>query len=248
MSLSAAECTAHIAHFSALFADATRDNLDGRVEHCPDWSVADLVWHLTEVHWFWATIADGRLPEPPDEAQRPERPGREALVETFEAGAQRLVRVLADADQSAACWTWFPGQQDIAFITRHQVQEAAVHTWDAVHAAGGTLDIDPVVAADSVDEFLTVSLAEEDDAREHDLVPLEATFGLRATDTADAWTLTDGGVPGSVVMSRGVAPDVPTLEAPAADLLLWLYRRRDLDPGPVPREAVDRFRGLSSTD
>ena len=156
--------------------------------------------------------------------------------------------MLADADQSAACWTWSPGQQDVAFITRHQVQEAAVHTWDAVHAAGGTLDIDPVVAADSVDEFLTVSLAEEDDAREHDLVPLEATFGLRATDTGDAWTLTDGGVPGSVVMSRGVAPDVPTLEAPAADLLLWLYRRRDLDPGAVPREALDRFRGLSSTD
>ena len=80
MSLSPAECNAHIAHFATVFADAARDNLDGRVEHCPDWNVADLVWHVTEVHWFWRTIASERLPEPVDESRRPVRPADDELL------------------------------------------------------------------------------------------------------------------------------------------------------------------------
>ncbi len=56
---------------SAGFADATRDHLDARVEHCPGWSVADLVWHLTEVHWFWGTIVEERLDAPPARVPAP---------------------------------------------------------------------------------------------------------------------------------------------------------------------------------
>ena len=44
MTLSTFDCIAAITEHSAGFAEATRDNLDARVEHCPDWSVADLVW------------------------------------------------------------------------------------------------------------------------------------------------------------------------------------------------------------
>ena len=40
-------CLAAIAEHSTGFAVATRDNLAAPVEHCPGWSVADLVWHLT---------------------------------------------------------------------------------------------------------------------------------------------------------------------------------------------------------
>ncbi len=247
MTLSTDDCTRAISHYSGRFADAARDNLAADVEHCPDWDVADLVWHLTEVHWFWATIAEGTLPAPPEESARPARPVDEELVATFEEGAAHLVKVLAAADQSAPCWTWYPDQQDVAFITRHQVQEAIVHTWDAVHAAGGSLDIDPSAAADSVDEFLTTSLVEDSDAREREFVPLAGTFALRATDTGDAWTLSDGDVPGAVVMSRGADADTAGIAAPAADLLLWIYRRLDL-AGDAPDDLLGRFRALSSTD
>jgi len=218
---------AAITEHSAGFAEATRDNLDALVEHCPGWTVADLVWHLTEVHWFWATIAEERLQSPTDESRRPSRAGADGLVDTFVAGAGRLVRVLREADQSAACWTWAPEQQDVAFITRHQVQEAAVHHWDAVHAAGGTLVLDPQVAADAVDEFLTFSVVP-------DSVRPTGGFALRVTDTGDTWDLAD--------------PDVPVLEATASDLLLWLYGRIDLDTSAVPADAVARFRDRCSTD
>jgi uncharacterized protein (TIGR03083 family) len=217
---------AAITEHSAGFAEATRDNLDALVEHCPGWTVADLVWHLTEVHWFWATIAEERLQSPPEESRRPARAGDDGLVDAFVAGAGRLVRVLREADQSAPCWTWAPHQQDVAFITRHQVQEAAVHHWDAVNAAGGTTVLDPEVATDAVDEFLTFSVA-PDPARP------AGGFALRASDTGDTWDLAD--------------PDVPVLEATASDLLLWLYGRIDLDTSAVPGDAVARFRDRCAT-
>src|SRR3982750_3413558 len=161
MALSTFDRIAAITEHSAGFAEATRPNLAAKVEHCPGWSVADLVWHLSEVHWFWGTIVEERLAAPPEDSRRPPRPADEDLVDGFVSGAARLLQVLRQADQSASCWTWAPQQQDVAFITRHQVQEAAVHHWDAAHAAGMELVLDPVVAADCVEEFLTFSVSSD---------------------------------------------------------------------------------------
>jgi uncharacterized protein (TIGR03083 family) len=246
--LSTEECITAITEHSAGFAAAARGNLGAPVEHCPGWDVADLVWHLTEVHWFWATIAEERPSSPPDESRRPARAPDEQLVDVFETGAQRLTDVLAKADQQASCWTWAPPRQDVGFITRHQVQEAAVHHWDAVNAAHGSLAVAPAVAADSVDEFLAFSVADEEDAERDHPTPLDASFSLRATDTGNVWTVTDGRVPGSLTTRPDPGEDTPSLAAAASDLLLWLYRRIDLDTSPVPDAVIDRFRALTSTD
>ena len=237
-----------IEQHSAGFAAATRDNLDADVEHCPGWTVADLVRHLTDVHWFWGTIAEERLTAPPDEARRPARSPREGLVDAFEAGARRLVDVLAGADQRDPVWTWAPARQEIAFITRHQVQEAAVHHWDAVHAAGGSLDISVPVAVDSIEEFLTYSVSSEADPADPARPALEGRFVLRAADADVAWTVSDGSVPGTVRFERADHDRLPTLTAGASDLLLWLYGRARLDTGPVPEDLVGRFRALCFTD
>ena len=247
MTLSTFACIAAITQHSAGFAEATRDHLDARVEHCPDWSVADLVRHLTEVHWFWATIAEERLAAPPDDSRRPPRADDAALVDAFVAGAAHLVEVLRNADQAAPCWTWAPAQQNVAFITRHQVQEAAVHHWDAVNAAGDRLELDPALAADSVDEFLTFSVPTDAADYGDPEKPLAGSFVLRASDTGDAWTLHDGSRPGTIRADTG-ATEAPALEAPASDLLLWLYGRRDLDTSVVPADLMTRFRGLCFTD
>src|SRR6476469_5865402 len=225
MTLSTFDCIAAITRHSAGFAEAARGNLDARVEHCPDWSVADLVRHLTEVHWFWSTIVDELLAEPPAASRRPAHADDDGLVDAFVLGAARLVEVLRKADQSAHCWTWATWQQDVAFVTRHQVQEAAVHAWDAVHAAGGSLQIEPTVAADSVDEFLHFSVASEDDPDDPPETRLDGTFALRATDTGDGWTLTDGSRSGTAHVAAHVSTPsgtgAPVLEGTASDLLLW---------------------------
>jgi uncharacterized protein (TIGR03083 family) len=248
MTLSTFDCIAAITEHSAGFAEATRGNLDARVEHCPDWSVADLVWHLTEVHWFWSTIAAEQLSSPPDAGRRPPRTDDAGLGDAFKAGAVKLVEVLREADQSAPCWTWAGWQQDTAFITRHQVQEAAVHHWDAVNAAGGSLTIEPDVAADSIDEFLHFSVASDDDPDEPTTPPLNGTLAFRADDTGDAWTLADGTRPGTARVTSGTTDGVPAIEASASDLILWLYRRTELDTSAVPDDLLARFRAICFTD
>ena len=248
MTLSTFAQIAAITQHSAGLADAARGDLDAPVEHCPGWSVADLVHHVTEVHWFWATIVEGLLPEPPPATARPPRAAPEDLVPAFVAGAARLVEVLRGADQSASCWTWAGWRQDVAFVTRHQVQEVAVHHWDVVHASGDALVLDTALAADAVEEFLSFSVASEDDPDEPTAPPLAGTLALLADDAQQGWTLTDGRRPGTVRVTPGVRAGVPVLQAPAADLLLWLYTRVDLDTGGLSPELVSRFRGVCSTD
>lgn len=248
VTLSTFDQIAAVTEHSAGFAEAVRDHLDLPVEHCPGWDVADLVQHLTEVHWFWGTIVAELATAPPDQSRRPARAPDEDLVDGFLDGAARLVEVLRAADQSAPCWTWAGWRQDVAFVTRHQVQEAAVHHWDAAHSAGGTLLIDPAVAADSVDEFLHFSVASEDDPDDPPETALEGTFTVRASDTGDSWTLSDGSRPGTVHVVRG-ATTGPALEAGTpSDLLLWLYGRTDLDASAVPAGLLARFRALCFTD
>lgn len=248
MTLTTDECIAAITHHSAGFAEAARGNLDARVEHCPDWSVADLVRHLTEVHWFWGTIVGELLDAPPDKSRRPADAPDSELVDAFVLGAGRLTQALANADQAAHCWTWAGWQQDVAFVTRHQVQEAAVHHWDAAHAAGSAVAIEPAVAADSIDEFLHFSVASDDDPDEPTTPPFHGTLAFRASDTGDAWTLMDGTRPGTARVDPGVTADAPVVEATASDLLLWLYGRVELDTAGVSDELVGRFRGICFTD
>ena len=233
-------------HSDALYAAAS-GRMDAPVPSCPGWSVADLVAHLTKVHWFWATVVEELPTEPP--AEEPSFVG-----DPLEAGreqAARLVRVLEAADPRASCWTWAPWRQDVAFVLRHQVQEAVVHHFDA---DPGSWAVDPVVAADCVDEFLTFSVYNEHwiphfhEWEGFELpAPLDGSLSLLAADTGQGWTVRDGSVPGTVVVAAGAA-DGPVVAAPAGQLLLWLYGRVELDLPGVPEDLVERFRKVCSTD
>ncbi|MET9019099.1 maleylpyruvate isomerase family mycothiol-dependent enzyme [Actinopolymorpha sp. NPDC004070] len=244
MTLSTDACLTAIAEHSRGFAAAVRDNLDARVEHCPDWDVADLVEHLTEVHWFWRTIAAERLAAPPEEARRPARADRSELVAVFERGAAELVDVLGGADQDAPVWTWFPGRRDIGFVTRHQVQEAVVHHWDAANAAGTAWTVRPEVAADAVEEFLTCSLADADDVARLGRT-LSGPLVLTATDVDRSWTVSQADPTAALTWSPG-ADGPAAVSGTVADLLLWIYGRVALPTDQSER--VAEFRALSSTD
>ena len=65
MPLTQQECIAAIAEHSNGFAEAAGGNLDAPAEFCPGWRVRDVVHHLTQVHWFWATIVEDGLAEQP---------------------------------------------------------------------------------------------------------------------------------------------------------------------------------------
>jgi uncharacterized protein (TIGR03083 family) len=246
-----------ITQHSAGFAAAVEGHFDAPVEHCPGWAVADLVAHVTEVHWFWTTIARERPEHEPaaDDPRRSQKLDDEvAALRRFRTGATAMVDVLRATDQSAQCWTWAPAQQDVSFITRHQVQEIAVHHWDAANAIGSRIVIDPAVAADSVTEFLTFSVSSESDAAPAGRGSLTGSFALRSADTGTVWTIHPGQKPATVAF-ESARPDrgdrqagTPVVEAIAADLLLWLYGRVDLNHAAVNPALLDQFRELCFTD
>ncbi len=241
MKLPVEDCLAAITSHTRGLADAATDNLAARIEHCPEWSMADLVWHLTSVHWFWNEVAASRPLTEPADLVRPQRPSDDNLIGTLLAGVQVLTDTLRAADQHAPCWTWGL-EENVWFITRHQVQEAAVHHWDAVNAADGTWSMDPVIAEDAVQEFLTHSVA---NSRwpVADAEPLGAPFRIPGT----AFTVSDGTTPGTLTWSRD--GDAGATDAPGA--LLWLYRRlpddQVIDAG-TDAGLIARFRAYTATD
>jgi uncharacterized protein (TIGR03083 family) len=222
-----AEYASSVERDSKALADAATGNLGAEVVACPGWTVADLVWHLREVQWFWHAVVAGPLAEPPDESGAPDRPDDpDALLADFRAGAEELVSAMRAADPAASCWTW-ASQKDAAFVIRHQAQEAAVHRWDAERAAGRETGIDPAIAADAVDEFLMFSTGFVVEGS----APLPGPVRLEATDAGSAWTVTEDEERVLQLVSLGHGPPghatdaVTTVRGTASDLLLGLYRR-----------------------
>lgn len=208
----------------------TADDADpaGRVPGCPDWDIADLVWHLGEVHWFWGTDVELRATDPDDiERAKPARPADYGeLVAWGRAQADRLLRVLDATRDDVPVWTWALDEADhtVGFVRRHQVQEAAVHRWDIQQAATGAPEpVEAEVAADCIDEFLAISLPWGVGADK----PLPGTVHLHCTDTDGEWLVhADGRV------ERSHAKADVAVRATASDLLLALYTR-------VPLEQVE---------
>lgn len=128
---------------SARFESAIRSaDLGADVPSCPEWTVADLAWHLAEVQHFWSSIVEGLLDDPED-VEELDRPADEELADLFAAQSQRLVAALEGADPQAACWTW-SSDQTVGFVIRRQAHEAAIHRVDA--ELGARLPITPLDA------------------------------------------------------------------------------------------------------
>ncbi len=257
MLLTVEECLAAIDLHTRGLAAAAETDLEARIEHCPGWSMADLVWHVIGVHRFWNGVATDLPVDEPAEVSEDDRPADDQLTTELVRGMETLVATLRSADQDAACWTWGL-DQDVRFITRHQVQEAAVHHWDAVNAGTGAdrWTIDPEVARDAVDEILTHSLPNRR-WPSADTGGLGGTVWFRCTGTGtgapDAWHVVDGEVPGTLAHRSYRAGEEPVVLGPAvgaevdpATLLLWLYERVG-EPGPWQGESavLDRFLAIA---
>jgi uncharacterized protein (TIGR03083 family) len=242
--LSTERCLEAIRTHGLALADAAEGNLNAEVVKCPGWTVADLVWHVRGVHYFWGSMVDGLLADP-DAVPDLERPGDDAqLLADYRRGANWLVHVLGNADQAAPIWTW-SHQKDVAFVTRHQVQEAAVHRWDAEMAAGREFGIEPEIAADSVDEFLEHSTP----GRNKDAAPLGGSVHLHATDVDGEWVIKED-ESGKLSIVQGHERADAALRASASNLLLMLYRRESADRGEIHGDpgVIDRFLARTNLD
>jgi uncharacterized protein (TIGR03083 family) len=106
---------------------AAATDLTMPVPSCPEWTVADLVWHTAEVHDFWRQIASGAEPEARVE---PERPTDGELLKWYSDGFEEVAELLGALDPAKPAWTW-SSQRNVGFIQRRIAQETAFHAWDA---------------------------------------------------------------------------------------------------------------------
>jgi uncharacterized protein (TIGR03083 family) len=203
---------------------ATADSADPTraVPSCPGWNIADLVWHLGEVHWFWGTDIEMRAANPADvEKAKPSRPdsGYGDLVAWARAQADRMLGLLEATADDVPVWTWAlqDEQHNVGFIRRHQVQEAAVHRWDMQAAATGIGDpIDAHVASDSIDEFFGITLPWCVNEKK----PLPGSVHVHCTDVDGEWFIhPDGKV--EPIHAKGDA----AIRGTASDILLALFKR-----------------------
>jgi len=202
-----------------------------QVPGCPDWTVADLITHLGQVHLFWAAVvAAGAAEDPPaDDVIGDREPHGELLSWSADATA-RLVAELREAGPDRLCWTWWEeasmAPNTSAAIARHQVQEAGVHAFDAQQAAGHALPLPPALAADGVQEFITVELPTNGPW------PYEPAAVILETGPGGSWLL-DLGTPGIHVLAgdeHGNAKPSATITADPSDMVLAFYHRETARP------------------
>jgi uncharacterized protein (TIGR03083 family) len=209
------EMIEHLRVVSEQLAVSASVNMEASVEHCPGWTVRDLVVHIGEVQRFWVRIVTERLTSRPVNGLRGLPEGAEP-IEWFRSQTAALVATLTTCADDVALWTWWEPEQNAAWVKRRQLNEVVVHAWDAAHAVGMASSIPVGLAVLGLQEFVDVFV--------HDLREGATPLPVSLVANDGDW---------NAVVFRHDESVAPTLElrGSASDLLLSLWGRRQVaDP------------------
>ena len=193
--------------------------------------MTDLARHTGSIH-RWATAiveteAVSRVPFPEVGSLWESADG---WAEWLVSGAVPLLAALRSAGPLTAVWSWGPGRTS-GWWARRMLHETVVHRADLELALGGDdAYVDPVVAADGIDEFLFNLPSARRPYPHLASLPTGASLHLHATDTDGEWLIrfTDSGI----AWERGHGKATAAVRGPVASLLLFTYGRR---PASDPR-------------
>ena len=215
---------------TAFAALVEREDADLQIPTCPGWTIRHLTTHVGRAHRWAAEIVATRSAEFIDFRSVPDGkspPGTVARARWLTAGAARLIDAVRNAGDDRV-WA-FGTMRPAVFWARRMAHETLVHCADALIAAGETIDIQAVQAADAIDEWLTIM--SRLNAGGHDLaaiVPAGSSLHIQVTGPGPGatgeWLVTHSASGGVEVLS-GHGGGHATLAGPAADVLLVLMRR-----------------------
>ena len=213
---------------SALAANSERlagllaTHLDNQVPACPDWNGLDLLAHVTMVQRFWTEMTRRAGDQPPDE--RPPYNPTIDPIEQVRAATRELVEAFIAVDPSAPTWVWWNDarRDTVAASIRRQAHEALIHRVDAEQTAGLASELDSLLAADGVAEFLERMLA---DVTPSSWAAETGLIEVVASDVEQRWyvRVDDSG---ARLDETPAGPTLATISGTAADLDLALWRRR----------------------
>ncbi|MER6394029.1 maleylpyruvate isomerase family mycothiol-dependent enzyme [Streptomyces sp. NPDC001523] len=221
-------------------AIASAPSLDVQVPTCPEWTLFDLAQHIGEGRRDWAvTVAAGPAPAKSAAEGATAAPReREALLAWLAESTEQLVDALRKAGPDRGCWAWWETLQSphtSGAVARHQLQQMAVHTYDAQITVGAPQPLPTEVALDGVDEFLSTCVATAS-AWPHKpaAIDFHASEGRswRLSLSADGARTARLPEPGTMAATAaGQDPDVVTASArgTAHELVLILHGRIPFD-------------------
>ena len=214
-----------------LAAVASASSLDLPVPTCPEWTLFDLVRHLGEGRRVWAaTVAAG--PGATGKAVPVDAPAvpreREALLAWMADSTRELLDALREAGPDRGCWVGWGDSQSPATsgaVARHQVQEFAVHTYDAQVTVGAPEPLPEEVAVDGVEEFQFTCVATPIPWPHK---PATLDYVVAEGRTWRLW-LSEKGAWTERLTEPAEDPADATAESTASDLILVFYGRLPLD-------------------
>ncbi|GAB3409380.1 maleylpyruvate isomerase family mycothiol-dependent enzyme [Flindersiella endophytica] len=200
---------------------------DAAVPSCAGWTVRDAVAHVAEVYLHKAETM--RRQADPQPWPPPGLSGREPIALLLETRAQ-LLDELRTRGPEAPSYTWHPPDQTVGFWFRRMALETAVHRIDVELAHAAETPVDALLAADGIDEVLTVMLAGD-----WSDFPVEEAAGTVVDLSAGTRTWRIQLEPAYVTVTDHAADPAITddadvvLSGDPSDLLLWLWGRAPLD-------------------
>ncbi len=220
---------------------------DARVPACPEWELGDLVAHVGAVQRFWAVVVRaGDATGPPDRATLGDREPHGDLLTWSAESTSLLLAALRGVPDDAPAWAWWGDSTaplTVGAIARHQVQEAAVHAYDAQEALGLPQPLPAAVAVDGVAEFLQVGVGS--------LGPWPHRSARIRFDAVDGPShVLDLSPAGGQLDPPASGEPVAAVRASASELVLALYGRIPFDTLPVEgdRSVLTQLRTWSNPD
>ena len=229
---------------AALRAAAATAGLDAKVPTCPTWDVRQLVAHQGMVHRWAAANLLGERDHKTSESHAAAEAAPD-LLEWFSAGVDALIdTVLATAEDAKAMVFLNDAPPPRWFWARRQAHETTIHSVDALAAVLGrwpaTADVslDPVLAADGIDELLCGFIT-----RGQGGLPAAEPYTLLVStaDTGHAWTLRIGDGPITTIAGETDTPDA-MFAGSAVQLYLSLWNRADEISVTGPADLVAQWR------
>ena len=232
------EWTTYLEHIRAdatRLSDAARGGLDAGVPCCEGWTVRTVVEHVGDVYAEKAAVIDEGWTERQD--RRLGEPG-EPITGWFGESAAHLLEVLSAHSPTETVWTWFDSDQTVGFWYRRLAHETLIHRVDVEQARGLPSTIDESLAADGIDEILTVMMS---GGPSWGSVVLEGRSALLRVP-GRSWSVRLGRFSGTSPATGNTYSDLPALElvdgeasshvdisGTAGDLDRWLWGRGSLD-------------------
>jgi uncharacterized protein (TIGR03083 family) len=229
---------------AALREAAAMAGLDARVPTCPAWDVTKLVIHQGMVH-RWAAANLRGATNHDTSASQAEGKAAARLLDWYSQGLAALVDTLqTTADDATAMMFLRDAPPPRRFWARRQAHETTIHSADAISAVcrrwptASDVDVDPVLAADGIDELL-MGFITRGKGRLHTAEPY--TVLVRTNDTGHAWTLRIGEGP-IVTTPGGTERPEAVFSGTAVQLYLSLWNRADEVTTNGRSDLIDQWR------